>query len=29
MQIRYKLKTPNLVNYLNADYEEDKSDKKS
>jgi hypothetical protein len=29
MQIRYKLKTSNLIDYLNADYKGDKSDKKS
>jgi hypothetical protein len=28
MQIRYKLKTPNLVDYSDADYGGDKSDKK-
>jgi hypothetical protein len=26
MKIRYKLKNPNLINYINADYEGDKSD---
>jgi hypothetical protein len=29
MQIRYKLKTSNLIDYLNVDYGGDKSDKKS
>jgi hypothetical protein len=29
MQIRYKSETPNLVDYSDADYGEDKSDKKS
>jgi hypothetical protein len=29
MEIRYRLKNPNLINYINADYEEDKSDRKS
>jgi hypothetical protein len=28
MQIRYESETPNLVNYLDADYEGDKSDRK-
>jgi hypothetical protein len=29
MQIRYRLKTPNLVNYSDVDYRGDKSNKKS
>jgi hypothetical protein len=29
MQIRYESETPNLISYLDADYKENKSDKKS
>jgi hypothetical protein len=29
MQIQYKLKIPNLIDYLDVDYKGDKSDKKS
>jgi hypothetical protein len=28
MKIRYKSENPNLINYINADYKENKSDQK-
>jgi hypothetical protein len=28
MEIRYRLKNPNLIDYINADYEGDKLDRK-